>query len=103
MYECEQIMKKYRAHRKSNKYFIDVIVKEKFGTGLIKTWLFLRVTDLFISAAEAGPLDIIKLRKGDKLLNISPQLPANTPDTPYVLQVIDHNYWNPEIPEISRQ
>ncbi|XP_008550613.1 uncharacterized protein LOC103573353 [Microplitis demolitor] len=44
--------------------------------------------ELFRSAAEAGPLDIVKLRKGDKLLNISPQLPANTPDTPYVLQVV---------------
>lgn len=47
-----------------------------------------KITELFRSAAEAGPLDIVKLRKGDKLLNISPQLPANTPDTPYVLQVI---------------
>ncbi|XP_034952667.1 uncharacterized protein Pde9 [Chelonus insularis] len=44
--------------------------------------------ELFRSAAEAGPLDIVKLRKGDKLLNISPQLPANTSDTPYVLQVV---------------
>jgi len=45
------------------------------------------VAELFRSAAEAGPLDIVKLRKGDKLLNISTHLPANTPDTPYVLQV----------------
>ncbi|XP_044579687.1 uncharacterized protein LOC123261890 [Cotesia glomerata] len=44
--------------------------------------------ELFRSAAEAGPLDILKLRKGDKLLNISTQLAANTPDTPYVLQVV---------------
>lgn len=44
-------------------------------------------TELFRSAAEAGPLDIVKLRKGDKLLNISTHLPPNTPDTPYVLQV----------------
>lgn len=43
--------------------------------------------ELFRSAAEAGPLDIVKLRKGDKLLNISTHLPPNTPDTPYVLQV----------------
>ncbi|KAK0073223.1 hypothetical protein PV325_010069, partial [Microctonus aethiopoides] len=43
---------------------------------------------LFRSAAEAGPLDIVKLRKGDKLLNISPQLSSNTPETPYVLQVV---------------
>ena len=45
------------------------------------------LAELFRSAAEAGPLDIVKLRKGDKLLNISTHLPANTPDTPYVLQV----------------
>ncbi|KAK0176535.1 hypothetical protein PV328_000660 [Microctonus aethiopoides] len=44
--------------------------------------------ELFRSAAEAGPLDIVKLRKGDKLLNISPQLSSNTPETPYVLQVV---------------
>lgn len=47
-----------------------------------------KFSELFRSAAEAGPLDILKLRKGDKLLNISTQLAANTPDTPYVLQVI---------------
>lgn len=47
--------------------------------------------ELFRSAAEAGPLDIVKLRKGDKLLNISPHLPPNTPDTPYILQVTTHH------------
>ena len=47
----------------------------------------LYVAELFRSAAEAGPLDIVKLRKGDKILNISPHLPGNTPDDPYVLQV----------------
>ncbi|EZA62498.1 High affinity cGMP-specific 3',5'-cyclic phosphodiesterase 9A [Ooceraea biroi] len=46
------------------------------------------VAELFRTAAEAGPLDIVKLRKGDKLLNISTHLPANTPDTPYVLQIV---------------
>lgn len=45
------------------------------------------VAELFRNAAEAGPLDIVKLRKGEKLLNISTNLPPNTPDTPYVLQV----------------
>lgn len=45
------------------------------------------VAELFRNAAEAGPLDIVKLCKGDKLLNISTNLPANTPDSPYVLQV----------------
>lgn len=44
-------------------------------------------SELFRNAAEAGPLDIVKLRKGDKILNISPQLTSNTPDDPYVLQV----------------
>ncbi|KOX75069.1 High affinity cGMP-specific 3',5'-cyclic phosphodiesterase 9A [Melipona quadrifasciata] len=43
---------------------------------------------LFRNAAEAGPLDIVKLCKGDKLLNISTNLPANTPDSPYVLQIV---------------
>lgn len=43
--------------------------------------------ELFRNAAEAGPLDIVKLRKGDKLFNISSHLTPNTPDTPYVLQV----------------
>lgn len=52
----------------------------------IREFTFL-VTEIFRSAAEAGPLDIVKLRKGDKLLNISTNLPLNTPDTPYVLQV----------------
>ncbi|XP_071580619.1 uncharacterized protein Pde9 [Temnothorax nylanderi] len=48
----------------------------------------MELKELFRSAAEAGPLDIVKLRKGDKLLNISTHLPANTPDTPYVLQIV---------------
>ncbi|XP_043507371.1 uncharacterized protein LOC122527345 isoform X2 [Frieseomelitta varia] len=43
---------------------------------------------LFRNAAEAGPLDIVKLCKEDKLLNISTNLPANTPDSPYVLQIV---------------
>ncbi|XP_011254651.1 uncharacterized protein LOC105250327 [Camponotus floridanus] len=48
----------------------------------------MELKELFRSAAEAGPLDIVKLRKGDKLLNISTHLPPNTPDTPYVLQIV---------------
>ncbi|KAG7212148.1 hypothetical protein KM043_012490 [Ampulex compressa] len=48
----------------------------------------MELKEVFRSAAEAGPLDIVKLRKGDKLLNISTQLPANTPEAPYVLQVV---------------
>ncbi|XP_046617573.1 uncharacterized protein LOC124303857 [Neodiprion virginianus] len=46
------------------------------------------IKELFRSAAEAGPLDIVKLRQGEKLLNISPHLPSNTPETPYSLQVV---------------
>ncbi|XP_011495947.1 PREDICTED: uncharacterized protein LOC105360679 [Ceratosolen solmsi marchali] len=46
------------------------------------------IKDLFRSAAEAGPLDILKLRKGNKIFNISPHLPGNTPDDPYILQVV---------------
>ncbi|XP_015173771.1 PREDICTED: uncharacterized protein LOC107065017 [Polistes dominula] len=74
-------------HEYTNIYFL---VGERRETA---TYRSDQVTDmelkeLFRSAAEAGPLDIVKLRKGDKLLNISCHLPANTPDTPYVLQVV---------------
>ncbi|XP_076234000.1 phosphodiesterase 9 [Calliopsis andreniformis] len=48
----------------------------------------MKLKELFRNAAEAGPLDIVKLRKGEKLLNISTSLPVNTPDTPYVLQIV---------------
>ncbi|XP_043249700.1 cAMP-specific 3',5'-cyclic phosphodiesterase 4D [Colletes gigas] len=48
----------------------------------------MELKELFRNAAEAGPLDIVKLRKGDKLLNISTNLPENTPDAPYVLQIV---------------
>ncbi|XP_014481570.1 PREDICTED: uncharacterized protein LOC106747983 [Dinoponera quadriceps] len=48
----------------------------------------MELKELFRNAAEAGPLDIVKLRKGDKLFNISSHLPPNTPDTPYVLQIV---------------
>lgn len=51
-------------------------------------------SELFRSAAEAGPLDIVKLRKGDKILNISLHLPSNTPDDPYVLQVISLDFFS---------
>lgn len=46
------------------------------------------IKELFRNAAEAGPQDIVKLRQGEKLLNISPHLPSNTPDSPYSLQVV---------------
>ncbi|XP_031438039.1 high affinity cGMP-specific 3',5'-cyclic phosphodiesterase 9A isoform X2 [Clupea harengus] len=47
------------------------------------------VKDLFRSAAEAGPHDILKLYnpKGN-IVNISPQLPPNTPQSSYKLEVV---------------
>lgn len=46
-------------------------------------------TDLFRSAAEAGPHDILKLynTKGN-IINISPQLSPNSPHTSYKLEVV---------------
>ncbi|XP_049944414.1 high affinity cGMP-specific 3',5'-cyclic phosphodiesterase 9A [Schistocerca serialis cubense] len=47
------------------------------------------VLQLFRSAAEAGPLDIVKLYGCDgRLLNISPALKDNAPDRPYRLEVV---------------
>ncbi|OPL33166.1 high 9a-like affinity cgmp-specific 3-cyclic phosphodiesterase, partial [Mytilus galloprovincialis] len=45
--------------------------------------------ETFRSAAEAGPHDILKLYnvKGN-LVNISPRLPENTPQTRYKLEVV---------------
>lgn len=47
------------------------------------------LTDLFRSAAEAGPHDILKLYnpKGN-IINISPQLTPNSPHTCYKLEVV---------------
>lgn len=46
-------------------------------------------SETFRSAAEAGPHDILKLYnvKGN-LVNISPRLPENTPQTRYKLEVV---------------
>ncbi|XP_067006021.1 high affinity cGMP-specific 3',5'-cyclic phosphodiesterase 9A [Anabrus simplex] len=45
--------------------------------------------ELFRSAAEAGPLDVLKLYgAGGRLLNISPRLAPNSPDRPYRLEVV---------------
>ncbi|GLH05808.1 Phosphodiesterase [Gryllus bimaculatus] len=45
--------------------------------------------DLFRSAAEAGPLDILKLYgPGGRLLNISSRLAPNSADRPYRLEVV---------------
>ena len=45
--------------------------------------------ETFRAAAEASPDDILKLynTKGN-LINISPKLPENTPDTRYKLEVV---------------
>jgi hypothetical protein len=45
--------------------------------------------ELFRAAAEAGPRDVLKLYTADgRLVNISPAIPSNTPDTCYNLQVV---------------
>ncbi|CAK9831377.1 High affinity cGMP-specific 3',5'-cyclic phosphodiesterase 9A [Anthophora retusa] len=71
----------------TNIYFI---VGDRRETATYKTDQVtdMELKELFRNAAEAGPLDIVKLRKGDKVLNISTNLPANTPDSPYVLQIV---------------
>lgn len=50
------------------------------------------IKDLFRCAAEAGPYDILKLynTKGN-IVNISPSLPQNTPDSRYRLEVVAAN------------
>lgn len=60
-------------------------VKEK-RTGNFLVYIF---TDTFRAAAEANSDDILKLynTKGN-LINISPKLPENTPDTRYKLEVV---------------
>lgn len=51
-----------------------------------------QLKDLFRSAAEAGPRDILKLyNTAGQLLNISPELPPNTLENPYSLQVVAAN------------
>ncbi|XP_018561051.1 high affinity cGMP-specific 3',5'-cyclic phosphodiesterase 9A isoform X2 [Anoplophora glabripennis] len=51
-----------------------------------------QIKDLFRSAAEAGPRDILKLYNTEgQLLNISADLPPNNQDTRYSLQVVAAN------------
>ncbi|XP_044267215.1 high affinity cGMP-specific 3',5'-cyclic phosphodiesterase 9A [Tribolium madens] len=51
-----------------------------------------QIKDLFRSASEAGPRDILKLyNTSGQLLNISGDLPPNTPDSRYSLQVVAAN------------
>lgn len=49
-------------------------------------------TELFRCAAEAGPYDILKLynTKGN-IVNISPTIQENTPETRYQLEVVAAN------------
>ena len=51
------------------------------------------IPDIFRSAAEAGPLDILKLYnlKGH-LIKISPRLEANSPNNRYKLEVVAAQY-----------
>lgn len=55
-------------------------------------WVFIVFTDLFRCAAEAGPYDILKLyNTRGNLVNISPALQENTPETRYKLEVVAAN------------
>nr|CAI5822804.1 unnamed protein product [Callosobruchus analis] len=50
------------------------------------------VIELFRSAAEAGPSDILKLYNSEgQLLNISADILPNTSSNPYILQVVAAN------------
>uniref|UniRef100_A0A1Y1K8A9 Phosphodiesterase n=2 Tax=Photinus pyralis TaxID=7054 RepID=A0A1Y1K8A9_PHOPY len=51
-----------------------------------------QLKELFRTAAEAGPRDILKLyNTAGQLLNISPELLPNSPENPYSLQVVAAN------------
>ncbi|XP_076646028.1 phosphodiesterase 9 [Halictus rubicundus] len=71
----------------TNIYFI-VGDRRKMATYKTDQVTDMELKELFRNAAEAGPLDILKLCKGDKLLNISSNLPGNTPEAPYVLEIV---------------
>lgn len=48
---------------------------------------------MFRSAAEAGPCDIVKLYTEEgRIINITPNIPANSPSTPYRLEVVAVHY-----------
>ncbi|XP_067116202.1 high affinity cGMP-specific 3',5'-cyclic phosphodiesterase 9A-like [Osmerus mordax] len=56
------------------------------------------VKDLFQAAAEAGPNDILKLyNSSGNLINISPQLKANNPQSAYSLEVVASDYHNTDL------
>ncbi|VEN63440.1 unnamed protein product, partial [Callosobruchus maculatus] len=51
-----------------------------------------QIKELFRSAAEAGPNDILKLYNSEgQLLNISSDILPNTSSNPYILQVVAAN------------
>ena len=55
-------------------------------------WIFFLYTDLFRCAAEAGPYDILKLyNTRGNLVNISPALLENSPESRYKLEVVAAN------------
>lgn len=55
-------------------------------------WIFFVFTDLFRCAAEAGPYDILKLyNTRGNLVNISPALQENSPESRYKLEVVAAN------------
>lgn len=58
-----------------------ILVEGNFGS--------LSVAELFRTAAEAGPQDILKLYTPDgRLINICPAITPNTPESCYSLQVV---------------
>lgn len=70
-------------------YHINIVIVIKFFTLTLQISFF---SDLFRSAAEAGPGDILKLYSpSGQLLNISPELQSNGPETRYTLQVVAAN------------
>jgi hypothetical protein len=73
-------------------FFLSVKSFLMFNVNGPKQMSFYLSPDLFRSASEAGPRDILKLyNTAGQLLNISGDLPSNTPDSRYSLQVVAAN------------
>lgn len=73
-------------------FFFSAVLKLEFFRGLLVTEVSgcsPSIPDLFRSAAEAGPNDILKLYnpKGS-IINISPGLEPNSPHSCYKLEVV---------------
>nr|CAD7603478.1 unnamed protein product [Timema genevievae] len=59
--------------------------------------------ELFRTAAEAGPYDILKLlTSGGQMLNINPSLPSNSVDSPYQLKIVAINCKVKEWPSTAK-